>query len=851
MKELLENREIYRICELLVELPPVQRHKYLESLTLKNSALAENVKELLNAYQQNIIDDKGKNTKHSIQSTPIFNDIEQYTIIKCIGSGGMGNVFLAERKGRTSVDTVAIKFIRQDKFNEKLYRNFEREREILDRLDHPNITNLLDSGTTPEGLPYYVMEYIQGKSLIEYCNNNDLTTRERLTLFMDICSGVCAAHKNLVIHRDLKPSNIIVSDNGVPKLLDFGIAKDLLHDTKSTIRLLSPAYASPEQIRGENLTTSTDIYSLGVILFELLTNHIPFNVEDPLELIKKAYPHYAISYNTSRHHIQFKKLIGRDLNCIVMKAMHSDIERRYASVQQLNEDIESFLKNRPISAQRDSLLYRGKCFIKRNWAMTSVTSAALITIALSLGIQQSRIIAERDLVMAESEKLLKTKNFLIELFNNTVPTEASGNKLTASELLGRGVEQLNRELKNQPEVKSDLMNTIGIAYKNLGLYDKAEPLLQESLELKFKHYPKDSEEIANSLNENGALLVIQSNFQQALQFHEQALEIYKKKHAGDHPEIAHTYKKLGDVYFELGKYETASKYFKKAKRLDSKHFGDNSNRVAELNNQLGRIYLDKGEFDQAIIYLEQALAVRVDLFGEDHASIVDPLGNLGISWERKGEYDKALAYYERALEIMLTLFGNEHPKIAIIYNNIGVVWHSKEDFVKASQYIGKALAIDMKVYGEDHPILAIRHSNLGEIWRRRGEYDKAIQYAELALSSDLNSFGKNHPNIAIRLSNLGRVWHDKGKFDIAIKYFKQALSIDLKNFGDNHPRVAARYFYLATAYVEKEEFQIAELYFQNAYKIRIDKLGKNHPLTIGIVDEQKALQKKIQSLSAL
>ena len=452
-------------------------------------------------------------------STMAGERIGPYRVLRTLGVGGMGEVFLADRADAEFEQQVAIKVVFGSSLARGVQSRLKVERQILAQLDHPNIAHLLDGGSLADGTAYIVMEYVDGVPIDAYCDANHLDIPARLKLFQTICAAVHYAHQNLIVHRDLKPSNILVTEAGVPKLLDFGIAKLLdagqagrhtLAVTHADFRLMTPDHASPEQVRGQPITTSSDVYVLGVLLFRLLTGVGPYlipsmrlaDIERAICEKEPPLPSHSVGADdsaeahaiarargTSTHRL--RRILRGDLDNIVDMAMRKEPERRYASAQQMASDIQRYLEGKPVIARRDTLSYRSAKFVRRHWLpVTAGISASFLVLAFATTtyVQSLRVAAERDRAAQQRERAERERaraeevsSFLVNLFKLSDPEENRGNQVTARELLDSGARRLRAGLTDQPETKAALLSTVGAVYDSLGQYQDALPLLDEAL----------------------------------------------------------------------------------------------------------------------------------------------------------------------------------------------------------------------------------------------------------------------------------------------------------------------------------------------------------------------------------
>ncbi len=783
--------------------------------------------------------------------------LSAYTLTENLGSGSMGNVYLAHRSDGSFEKKVAIKFIRSDRVDKESTLRFISEQKILARLDHPYITRLVDAGyDNTRKSPYITMEFVEGgKDIVSYCRDKCLSIKDILKLFSQVLEAVSFAHRNFVIHRDLKPSNILVGSDGNVKVLDFGIAKSIDPDrndnqTETKVNPFTPRYASPEQLTSGPLTTGSDIYSLGVVLYELLTNTLPFS--DTKSDIKLANaiisktplePSRAVEdgddttiflvkgekQNSKENTRQIKdrrKILKGDLDQIVLKSLRKEPERRYQSASEFKEDLDRYLSKRPVKARKDTILYLSTRFIQRNRVM--VTLIAIFIFAV-LG-QQIRVMNERDNAIIKGEIANQVQEFMISLFEISDPGEARGNSITAREILDRGVEKIGKSLNEQPEEKSALMHTMGVVYRKLGLYDSSAPLLKDALELRQKFLPEGSIDEAKSLNEYGNLLWMQGQYEEAEKHLKQALAAYKNLFSNDNLDVSNIYNNLGIVYRFIGEHDRAIEFCNKALTIKKDILGENHPDVAYTYNALGVMYDIKGEYDSAIEYLNKALAIRINSQGENHPEVATIYNNQGVVYHNKGEYDHAIEYYEKALAIRVKTLGEKNPLVANIHYNLGLVYSIKSQHKRSIEYNEKALVMRIKMLGENHRDVAASYQNLGSVYIEIGKYDRAIEYTKKALTIIVDILGNNHLDVTYSYSNLGIIYSIKGEFDRAIEYIKKALFIRIEALGENHLYVANTYNNLGEVYLNKGKFVIAIKYLKKSISILSTTVANNHPL---------------------
>jgi eukaryotic-like serine/threonine-protein kinase len=787
--------------------------------------------------------------------------IGSYRVVRSLGEGGMGTVYLAMRADEEFKKYVAIKVIREGRDSKEIIARFRRERQILAALDHPNIAKLLDGGTTDQGFPYFIMEYIQGTRLDEYCDSNKLTTSERLELFRIVCGAVQFAHQNLIVHRDLKPANILVTPDGTPKLLDFGIAKflnagsfaDDLPPTDTIMRAMTPEYASPEQFKGDPITTSSDIYSLGVILYQLLSGNRPYSFtgRGPAEVYnavcqdEPARPSTAITKsensdtaklsslrNTTIEKLQ-KELRG-DLDNIILMALRKEPQKRYASAEALSSDIRRFLSGHPVLASKGTRKYRAGKYLRRHKAGIAVAAGVfvlLIAFALTATFQNIRIAQQRDAAEkakqkaeAESQKAAKVTDFLVKLFETNDPAQSKGETLTARQILDRGAERLHKEFKDQPDVQAELMAKVGNIYEKLALYDQAEKLLRQSLSIHKKYYGYQHINTAGCITDLAVVLRDKGNLDDAENLLNEALSINRKLTGRNDLQLAGNLSALGSVLWEQGKLNDAEKIYRQAIELDRKVFKKEHLQIASDVNSLANVLSDKGQNAEAEKLLREALAMDLKLFGKNHPEVSTVLSNLATVVRDNGNLDEAEKLLREALAIDLKLLGNDHPHIAVRLGNLALVLKDKGEFDEAEKLNREAMAIDRKVFGPESHDVAIDLGSIARVLWEKDQLDEAESFLRQALDIDRKVLGSEHPAIASGINTLGGILRDKGNLEEAEILFRQALAMERKLLGNDHPFVVGALSNIAEVYLYKQDIKNCIAYSNEALKIHLDTL---------------------------
>ncbi|HMB89755.1 MAG TPA: serine/threonine-protein kinase, partial [Rhodothermales bacterium] len=580
--------------------------------------------------------------------------IGPYRVVRELGRGGMGAVYLAHRADGQFDQQVALKLIKRGIDSEAILYRFLHERQILARLQHAHIARLLDGGVSADGRPYFAMEYVAGVPLTDYCDAHRLDVEARLRLFEQVCRAVHYAHTNLVVHRDLKPSNMLVTEEGELKLLDFGIAKLLDEEasvktmTEAGLRVMTPEYAAPEQMQGETVTTATDIYALGVVLYELLTGHRPYQfdrrtpaaVAHVMAEAEPVRPSTVVSQTTelrfgdgmgttktitpqdvsqarSTQPERLQRRLRGDLDIVVLKALRKEPERRYASAEALVEDIRRHLAGLPVVAQQDTMDYRMRKFVRRH--RVGVLAAGLVVAALVAGLTvalwQARVARQ------EATKAEVVQAFMLSLFKTSNPDKAKGETITARELLDAGATRVEVELANQPEVQAEMMAVVGKVYQQLGLYEPARPLLEQALARRRAVLGENHEDVAASLHDLASLLQSTGDYAAAESLYRETLTLQRKLLGHQHTTVATTLNNLASLLFDQGDYDAAEGLFREALALRQKLLGPEHPDIAISLNDLALVLYYNGDYDAAEPLFYEALAMQRKLLGPEHTDL--------------------------------------------------------------------------------------------------------------------------------------------------------------------------------------------------------------------------------------
>ncbi len=690
--------------------------------------------------------------------------IGRYHLLQKIGEGGMGEVWLAEQKEPVR-RRVALKLVKAGMNSREVIARFESERQALALMDHPAIAKVFDAGSTPEGAPYFVMEYVAGVPITNYCDNHRLNTRERLDLFMRVCEGVQHAHQKAIIHRDLKPSNILVIDvdgRAAPKIIDFGVAKALTQkltaDTMFTrvgALLGTPQYMSPEQAdsSGEDIDTRTDVYSLGIILYELLAGAPPLDVrriafgeflrrlreEEPPKPSTKIRTHDAATSTELAHKRQTEPLalakeIRGDLDSITLKALEKDRSRRYGSPSDLAADIRRYQRHEPVEARPASAGYRAGKYIRRHRigvVFAAGVALLLFGFAVAQALQLQRIKRERD-------RADRIASFMTGMFKVSNPSEARGNQVTAREILDKASGNITAGLVSDPLFQAQMMQVMGEVYVNLGLFSRAESLLTQAAQIRTRLLGPDDPVTLQSM-------------------HALAVNLY-----------------------EQGRYADTEKLLGQTIEIERRVLGPEHPTTLSSMNTLANAFLADGRYGEAEALHRQVLDIRRRTLGADDPSTMGSLSNLAVCVREQKRYAEAEALDRQAVEIWRRTLGPDHPNTLKAMDNLATDLEKEDRYPEAEQLYRQSLGVERRVLGPDHPQTLRSLNNLANLLMDMGQYAKADEQLLEVRDIQRRTLGPDHPDTALSTYNLACVAAHRGDRAGAMSLLSEALDHGLR-----------------------------------------------------------------------
>ena len=731
----------------VLELPPEERSRFLDQKCADDPDLRHEIEQLLEAHAN-----AGEFLEHSTVSmrglieqileteSYVGRHIGSYRIERVIGRGGMGVVYAATRDDQEFKKRVALKIVKRGMDTDEILRRFRHERQTLAGLNHPYIARLYDGGTTESGLPYFVMEFVEGIPIDQYCDVHRMTIEERLHLFCKVCEAVHYAHQNLIIHRDIKPANILVTASGDPKLVDFGIAKLInpelsnssVYLTREFIHLMTPEYASPEQIRGLPIATSSDVYSLGVLLYELLTGVQPYRFETrtPHEIERvicdeepvrpsQAFGHLSasangeempesadireIAYRRKETPHRLRKRLRGDLDTITMMALRKEPHRRYASAEQLAADIRRHLNGLPVIAQKDTFWYRAQKFTQRHkkGVVAGVAMVLLLLASTIAVLWQARIAAQQhERARVQARKAEKINEFLQEMLTAANPLE-SGKDISVRALLDRAAEKARRQLAYEPEILAAVYSTIGSAYTNLGQYDKADWVLRESIHLAEQSVGA-GQELANALSKLATLRLRQGRYADAKELFEKSLNMLQESRNAHTLTYARVLNDFAVLLNEIEQYQKAEAALLEVLSMKKTLLGPTHPGLIEPYSTLGSALMNMGRIEEAGSRYRQALQLARAHDDPKQGVLLNNLGTLRLN---QGRYEAADSLLKQSLEQLKSLLGQQHPYVAIVLMNLVATDYHLGRYEMAQTYISQARRIYRSRYSGDHPDL--------------------------------------------------------------------------------------------------------------------------------------------------
>jgi eukaryotic-like serine/threonine-protein kinase len=746
--------------------------------------------------------------------TSATGTIGPYTLIRKLGEGGMGQVWLAEQSIPLKRQ-VAIKILRAGFSSPSLLQRFLAERQSLASMNHPAIAKVFDAGATPDGQPYLVMEYVPGVAITTYCNQKRLKVRERLEIFKKVCEGVQHAHQKAIIHRDLKPANILVEEidgRATPRIIDFGVAKSLgvQHDGETMFTRVgayvgTPGFMSPEQADPSqgDVDTRTDVYSLGVVLYVLLTDSLPFDLEkwnrgplkEAIRELREDDPERPSSKISSRPDSQKSlsktrntpapQLIAQlkgDLDWITMKALEKDRSRRYGTPSEFAADVARYLQNQPVLARPASTTYRLGKYAARHRVAVSVSAGfflLLVAFAINQALQLRRITRERDRADRVSE-------FMTSMFKVSDPSEARGNSVTAREILDKSSGDIVKSLEQDPELRARMMFLMGTVYQSLGLYAKAQALLEKALETDRGEFGPDNEQTIRTMSALAGVLVLQGHYPEAERLSRESAARARGARGLRNADTLRAMYNLEVILYAEGKYTEADplarEVLETSRSLRGPQTPDTINYISGLaaaENALGR-------YPEAEKLFREAIELNKKTLGFDHPSTIHSMNNLALTLSAAGHSDEAEKIARQVLDTERRVLGPEHPETLSAASNLSNYISEQGRYAEAAKLQREILEIQRRVFGPDHPEPLRTADNLANSLAELGQYAEAEKLEKDTLERLHRTVGDHDPFTANATYDLACIYALQGRREEALAYLRQAIEDGLDVHGGLH-----------------------------------------------------------------
>jgi eukaryotic-like serine/threonine-protein kinase len=856
-----------------LQLGPEQRARFLSDACSSDDSLRSEVESLLLAdegirstfLQSPLLADLGGGGAATLEAGQIFD--QRFQLVRRLGEGGMGQVWLAEQT--TPVRRrVALKLIKAGMYDEAVVQRFQSERQSLAIMDHPAIAKVFDAGATPQGQPYFVMEYVPGLPITEYCDQRKLKISDRLELFVQVCEGVQHAHQKAVIHRDLKPANILVQDvdgKPVPRIIDFGLAKattpQVAGETVFTQLghfMGTPGYMSPEQADPEvqDIDTRTDVYSLGVILYVLLAGSQPFETKQrqkqPLEeLLRKLReeepPRPSTKVGADRDASspaaeargieakQLASLLRGDLDWITMKALEKDRARRYGAPSELAADIRRYLNHEPVEARPASAGYRLRKYVRRHRVVVvAFVGLVLLLAAFSVlqAVQLRRITRERDRATHERDRATRITDFMTGMFKVSDPSEARGNSVTAREILDKASNEMQRGLAKDPEVQSQMTQVMASTYTNLGLYPRAHELAKRALDARMSLLGPDDPKTLESMAQLGWILNHEGKYVEAEKMERQAFDGEHRVLVPEDPLTIETMTNLAYIVQGPGDFGQAEKFAREAIEVGTRRLGPESAPVLRSMGYLGTALWNQGRFAEAEREYRQLIEVERRASGPDHPETLRAMANLALAIESQGRLAEAEQMYREVLAADQRVLGPEHPSITHIMFNLAGLLLDEGHPAESEKLSRETLTIQLRVLGPENPYTLMTKTNLAAALVAEGHFHEGEKLQREAVETMVRTLGPEHPSTLKCQSDLARDLIGESHYAVAEKIAQQAFEAALRTLGPLHPYTVDTLQQLGTAMAYTRRYAEASKLFRDVIEKQDSSKGQGDRFSV-------------------
>ena len=877
-------KQVKELFESVLDQPPAQRPDFLKEQCL-DDAMRREVEKLLENYAEagSFLSTPAMNPRVAIpreipDTRPIGDSssgptggvaisaairlgeaLGNYRILSRLGEGGMGQVWLAEQTAPLQRQ-VALKLIRVGMYDDSVLQRFESERQSLASMSHPSIAKVFDAGTTPDGQPYFAMEYVPGLPITEYCDKKKLTIRERLDLFVQVCEGVQHAHQKAIMHRDLKPANILVVEldgKPTPRIIDFGLAKAAAHSapgkdhlTQVGVFMGTPGYMSPEQANPElqDIDTRTDVYSLGVILYELLTGFLPSDVQGgdqtlaeklkrlreqdpPLPSTKVRSDRDSSSAKAEERGTdpgQLVSLLRGDLDWIAMKALERDRARRYGTPSELATDIGHYLRHEPVTARPASVGYQVGKYVRRHRfgvAVAAVMAVLLAGFAVMQAVQLRRTTRERD-------RANRITDFMVGMFKVSDPNEARGSQITAREILDKASNEIEAGLAKDVEVQSQLMAVMAKTYVNLGIFSRAQGLAERALANRRQALGPNNRKTLESMTQLGWVLDREGREIEAEKVVRQALEVQRRVLGPEDALTLETTDNLAIVLEKQGHYADEEKIERELVAVRTRKFGAEDPQTLRSMLNLGNALHGESRLPDAEKQLRQLLEIERRVFGPGHPWQLAAMHNLANMIQEQGRYGEAEALYRETLQTETRVLGPEHPDTGSTMTTLANTIAAEGRSAEAETFYRKALGILQRTVGPEHNYTLASEEGLANVLSTEGHYAEAEKLHREILATRLRVLGPDHTDTLLSQYNIADAVFRQNRYAESDKLLSETLKSQSRVLGAESPDTLASKAFLARILIAEGNARDAEELARQAFEVQLRILGPQHADTL-------------------